>query len=155
MRPEAGVQLGVIGLRLATLSLVAPRRVRTGQLDGVHTCFERHCGCKACWSIARTSTDFRNPNQGGHGGRRPPAPVRRFAAGAPNAQQWHGRMDHDPAHKWLREQVREASVWLDSADVLYSRSHATAEHRNGDTVTVAASAAVHRSSRSASAWFLG
>ncbi|QEX12939.1 hypothetical protein F6X56_26090 [Rhodococcus erythropolis] len=84
-----------------------------------------------------------------------PALVRRFAAGAPNAQQWHGRMDHDPAHKWLREQVREASVWLDSADVLYSRSHATAEYRNGDTVTVAASAAVHRSSRSASAWFLG
>ncbi|MBF7732027.1 LysR family transcriptional regulator [Rhodococcus erythropolis] len=25
-------------------------------------------------------------------------------------QQWHGRLDHDPAHKWLREQVREASV---------------------------------------------
>lgn len=25
-------------------------------------------------------------------------------------QQWHGRLDHDPAHRWLRGHVREASV---------------------------------------------
>ncbi|WP_411194355.1 hypothetical protein [Rhodococcus erythropolis] len=25
-------------------------------------------------------------------------------------QQWHGRLDHDPPHRWLRGHVREASV---------------------------------------------
>lgn len=43
VRPEAGIRLGVIGLRLVTHSLVSPRRVRAGQLDGMHTCFRVAC----------------------------------------------------------------------------------------------------------------